>query len=114
MRISDWSSDVCSSDLGQAMPQCRNAEVEYRLNRPDLLELGFQHSGTVALLVQVKDHDTLAMLGQRSEERRVGKERVSTCRSRWSPHTQKQQEILKTQKKTKSEISKEQQVEKKE
>ena len=39
-------------------------EVEYRLNRPDLLELGFQHSGTVALLVQVKDHDTLALLGQ--------------------------------------------------
>src|SRR3546814_10763680 len=32
-------------------------EVEYRLNRPDLLELGFQHSGTVALLVQVKDQD---------------------------------------------------------
>src|SRR3546814_11606820 len=116
MRISDWSSDVCSSDLhlprvleaSQRRRFLDGGEVEYRLNRPDLLELGFQPSGTVALLVQVKDHDTLALLGQmprdltgkrgladaparishyncsRSVARRVGQECVRTCRSRWS------------------------------
>src|SRR3546814_18506023 len=32
------------------------------------------------------DHDALRRLPERSEERRVGKECVSTCRSRWSPY----------------------------
>src|SRR3546814_5479147 len=77
MRISDWSSDVCSSDLvdntllgrtkakdGGAWEMAPDRHVEpglYRL-RVDQIE------------------------GERSEERRVGKECVSTCRSRWSPY----------------------------
>src|SRR3546814_1068898 len=63
MRISDWSSDVCSSDLGR---QCRGAAGGRLL----AVEIG-----------QALDGD-----GTRSEERRVGKECVSTCRSRWSPY----------------------------
>src|SRR3546814_2454226 len=75
MRISDWSSDVCSSDLTgriarmrlQARRTARLSEVRCRTSgrgrvRPDALRL------------------------VRSEERRVGKECVSTCRSRWSPY----------------------------
>src|SRR3546814_2552534 len=66
MRISDWSSDVCSSDL----PQLGTAHAA--LQAKGALA-GF--AGTV-----------LVCFGDRSEERRVGKECVSTCRSRWSPY----------------------------
>src|SRR3546814_18755525 len=66
MRISDWSSDVCSSDL------------KVTLEHFDM-SLG---SG----LSQVADK--VFRIG-RSEERRVGKECVSTCRSRWSPYHSK-------------------------
>src|SRR3546814_19322803 len=37
----------------------------------------------------VRDGDEFVINGQRSEERRVGKECVSTCRSRWSPYLYK-------------------------
>src|SRR3546814_1129203 len=77
MRISDWSSDVCSSDL----------LVDDRLTH---------RAGQLAILDQqpVRDDrvepDRFAHRpregGERSEERRVGKECVSTCRSRWSPY----------------------------
>src|SRR3546814_943439 len=64
MRISDWSSDVCSSDLPLAWPILASALM-----------------GMVPALQM-----PLSVLGYRSEERRVGKECVSTCRSRWSPY----------------------------
>src|SRR3546814_3477000 len=60
MRISDWSSDVCSSDL-----------VDPELYR--------------TLLYVTHIAPSFSLRG-RSEERRVGKECVSTCRSRWSPY----------------------------
>src|SRR3546814_4965784 len=64
MRISDWSSDVCSSDL-EAM-----------------------HQEHLAGLLRQTGNGPLQSRNQRirSEERRVGKECVSTCRSRWSPY----------------------------
>src|SRR3546814_7255306 len=66
MRISDWSSDVCSSDLDQgdavAGHDAEGAEAVRQPDRP------------------------AGRFGPRSEERRVGKECVSTCRSRWSPY----------------------------
>src|SRR3546814_5446844 len=79
LRISDWSSDVCSSDLPYAC--C--------LHRRDLV-LG-------AALAARNDRAGMAHAAARrcgapgdeagrSEERRVGKECVSTCRSRWSPY----------------------------
>src|SRR3546814_14211591 len=113
MRISDWSSDVCSSDLAfcftDSMPfkappfdSVRSGEVEDRAadRRLDL----------VVRDVAVHDREQVAFLGGRertvnlepgrerlhglvrgdhlrSEDRRVGKECVSTCRSRWSPYT---------------------------
>src|SRR3546814_4057950 len=70
MRISDWSSDVCSSDLLDG----RGA---------DPLALG-QRIDDVGVLVI--DHARRRDGVGRSEERRVGKECVSTCRSRWSPY----------------------------
>src|SRR3546814_4167940 len=65
MRISDWSSDVCSSDLGI---------VTQKTN----------HFTSFAVLFG--DPNAYSNQCGRSEERRVGKECVSTCRSRWSPY----------------------------
>src|SRR3546814_14206176 len=105
MRISDWSSDVCSSDL-----PFHGAMTEFlRIARNPLLqhvggERGDRHTRAwqdtedrantgpaqdgaagiphlPAVGHQAFDADGL----DRSEERRVGKECVSTCRSRWSP-----------------------------
>src|SRR3546814_4934053 len=80
MRISDWSSDVCSSDLGAALGSLA-ALVDYRSLRayaPVIYVLSVL--GLVAVLTP------LGKTINRSEERRVGKECVSTCRSRWSPY----------------------------
>src|SRR3546814_11750167 len=68
MRISDWSSDVCSSDLSSSA--CCRAWC-WRDDR-----------STTACPTIWRTRFTPA----RSEERRVGKECVSTCRSRWSPY----------------------------
>src|SRR3546814_5090684 len=76
MRISDWSSDVCSSDLLRFLIQPFHALVVHQ--PPRLPQLQMDHPHTVALVPLRQGHD-------RSEERRVGKECVSTCRSRWSP-----------------------------
>src|SRR3546814_10645968 len=72
MRISDWSSDVCSSDLGTAK-QHRHRPDDHRVRR-------WRPGGT---RTRPGSH---AGRQCRSEERRVGKECVSTCRSRWSPY----------------------------
>src|SRR3546814_2040595 len=76
MRISDWSSDVCSSDLPLAPfagAMGAGGSVVANLS-PDAVKNQF---------TQVR---SVAELDNRSEERRVGKECVSPCRSRWSPY----------------------------
>src|SRR3546814_17966673 len=99
MRISDWSSDVCSSDLrtdhafgalgrGQAgdMAQRRPndlADAQMRRERREgVLEHDLGGAAEIAFLAPIHRGD----IDPRSEERRVGKECVSTCRSRWSPY----------------------------
>src|SRR3546814_1309455 len=77
MRISDWSSDVCSSDLDADAADaglCAQAGTEAAKRR--LRGAGAGHGRS--------DEDDAGQR-DRSEERRVGKECVSTCRSRWSP-----------------------------
>src|SRR3546814_1418264 len=69
MRISDWSSDVCSSDLGAGGGD----------TAPPLVVMAACDPNSFA-----RDARVLVDAGYRSEERRVGKEGVSTCRSRWS------------------------------
>src|SRR3546814_11212380 len=94
MRISDWSSDVCSSDLYVQ-------QAEY-LATSHIIALCFGHyatensrkanaSATLKELVEAKQlrmqpfgRGNIYFTAGRSEERRVGKECVSTCRSRWS------------------------------
>src|SRR3546814_2791055 len=93
MRISDWSSDVCSSDLALAIQG-----ADRRGGQGELI--GEQHDGLAGVRVaqtQSPQHGGIAspchiarqddgLIEFRSEERRVGKECVSTCRSRWSPY----------------------------
>src|SRR3546814_2044939 len=74
MRISDWSSDVCSSDLPSAAARGGG-------------RAGRSPPHNIRLLYQAAHRPFHAAAHRRrSEERRVGKECVSTCRSRWSPY----------------------------
>src|SRR3546814_20866968 len=107
MRISDWSSDVCSSDLHTIL----GGVIElWNYGSWDLALIVFIASVVVpmtkllALMVlmlhrrwlgpaiqrqRTRLYELVEFIGQwsmRSEERRVGKEGVSTCRSRWSPY----------------------------
>src|SRR3546814_7954972 len=102
LRISDWSSDVCSSDL--LLPFVESAYDPTALSRSKASGLWqfIPSTGLHYNLQQAWWHDqrrdpiasTQAALDylsylydlQRSEERRVGKECVSTCQSRWWPY----------------------------
>src|SRR3546814_2914420 len=76
MRISDWSSDVCSSDL-----RFDSHWVDMHRERMPRGERGEYRSEASHIKNPVRFIGNL-----RSEERRVGKECVSKCRSRWSPY----------------------------
>src|SRR3546814_20871903 len=99
MRISDWSSDVCSSDLlekaffpemeslphavgwqGQTHPGRRKCEVFPGCLKHTRLRTSYRRPCG-------RDYGSGRASGPdcRSEERRVGKECVRKCRSRWSP-----------------------------
>src|SRR3546814_4326759 len=79
MRISDWSSDVCSSDLRSGTTM----KMAYKVLGDSIAIIGAS-----AHEVRREGHECrpTESIGMRSEERRVGKECVSTCRSRWSPY----------------------------
>src|SRR3546814_7988387 len=85
MRISDWSSDVCSSDLPGPISDLRAAVDAYerRILSDTMARCRFNQK--VAAEALGLSYDQIAP-PPRSEERRVGKECVSTCRSRWSPY----------------------------
>src|SRR3546814_16581380 len=111
MRISDWSSGVCSSDLPRqstaacdGLPHAHASpdgiyagrvdlpvnEEAFRVRNIDLVPSG--NEGVLTVIARCKPRDVQLHLGtilsaehERSEERRVGKECVSTCRSRWWP-----------------------------
>src|SRR3546814_17696680 len=113
MRISDWSSDVCSSDLGERfeglLPPVVSAPA-FAIRKPavavftldDYVAGGIMTADQAETLRQAvstrknilvaggtstgKTTLTNALLAERSEARRVGKECVSTCRSRCSPY----------------------------
>src|SRR3546814_5532792 len=78
MRISDWSSDVCSSDLQRLVVRHHQGWLLHRLDQLGR-RVGLARAGGAQqhLVAHAGSH-------ARSEERRVGKECVSTCRSRWS------------------------------
>src|SRR3546814_12374784 len=131
MRISDWSSDVCSSDLGCG--QGRQTSVTWKLSPSGLASASLRTAGSIdgsderfnqccgykasrsiadeKSIVQIDEPDVpfkrFAHIAQaltqhsaqktarRQEERRVGKECVSPCRSRWSPNPYKKKKHTK-------------------
>src|SRR3546814_11935749 len=118
MRISDWSSDVCSSDLdvdgaaGTVAAQLAEREafrhhtlagkggIAVQQHGHHLAALGIAELGLLGARLaeadRVDDFQMRRICGQRpmrSEERRGGKEWVSTCRSQWTPFHKKKQTI---------------------
>src|SRR3546814_15237031 len=113
MRISDWSSDVCSSDLvlswlafasiliGNVLAVRQN-NVKRMLAYSSIAHFGYCMVALVAggplaveavgaylltyVVTSIGAFGVVTLSSSRSEERRVGKECVSTCRSRWSPY----------------------------
>src|SRR3546814_14446653 len=113
MRISDWSSDVCSSDLKQyglavtvadtskfALRGARKQDLE--VHRGDVLDEATQDQldmGRFQQVIAATENDAynalvcsdlgpelgVDRLAQRSEERRVGEGGVGKVRSRWAP-----------------------------
>src|SRR3546814_7553437 len=82
MRISDWSSDVCSSDLQPTRVMLQAVDEIMRILARVAMIKGECLEAREADDICVSD----TWVARRSEERRVGKECVSTCRSRWSPY----------------------------
>src|SRR3546814_12208022 len=109
MRISDWSSDVCSSDLALVFARWAGGASgafgpervvfdgttvrSFSASDDDEILISAETVRRLGSYAAVLSHLAAAELeippfridGARSEERRVGKECVSTCRSRWSP-----------------------------
>src|SRR3546814_6838204 len=97
MRISDWSSDVCSSDLRRTGtridPACdrpwEHLPWDWKRRRGSHCSGRYSHRAPCGEGTTNLWHETTGCRSSaphRSEERRVGKECVSTCNSRWSPY----------------------------
>src|SRR3546814_2169435 len=97
MRISDWSSDVCSSDLNGNVSASTRLVFIFELNpangcsgdlAPEKAPISSEmpNISTITPMPFQNFAKAPAWAGSRSEESRVGKECVSTCRSRWSPY----------------------------
>src|SRR3546814_9839775 len=82
MRISDWSSDVCSSDL-----PFQKCDFRLLLLRTGEITGADRTAATAGGRRRSRSHlRSVEGVSRRSEERRVGKECVSKCRYRWSPY----------------------------
>src|SRR3546814_14610220 len=100
MRISDWSSDVCSSDLIDGGREILGRRAILALDDAAAVAAACLIDERIAVFGPLLDRRIIVVAGElpdigdravavvqeRSEERRVGKECVSTCRSRWSPY----------------------------
>src|SRR3546814_13914304 len=105
MRISDWSSDVCSSDLSRQNQRFQHPRIRIQTNLHDAVR-HWEDAKRVRILIELRQHlrkisfpaaflhfhgDAVAPFlhideRRSSEARRVGKDGVSTCRSWWSPY----------------------------
>src|SRR3546814_16646386 len=87
MRISDGISDVCSSDLKAAPPQSATG-----IARQQIIARQMRLAATIACIA--KTVAARRPMTGRSEDRRVGKECVSTGRSGWSTYQSKKQKMI--------------------
>src|SRR3546814_13459891 len=89
MRISDWSSDVCSSDLKLARVLAEGFAYQGEPMHRRITDRAARRARSYHRphsYFSCRTTTRSATAHSRSEERRVGKECVSTCRSRWSPY----------------------------
>src|SRR3546814_17752060 len=102
MRISDWSSDVCSSDLFEQAVAVEQAAADFAAIvglgagvGHDVQNIGHclvrtgrnrRHRRRLPAMAGQIAPETLDDLQRRTEERREGYEWGRTCRSRWSPY----------------------------
>src|SRR3546814_2378239 len=89
MRISDWSSDVCSSDLMELNHSSFDEPFRVVCDWQDwtvTLETDEEATFKAGQFRTARPKQDDSGRIERSEERRVGKECVSTCRSRWSQY----------------------------
>src|SRR3546814_12866764 len=89
MRISDWSSDVCSSDLAyrvirDALRSTRKVGIGQLVLRGRESIVALKPCGDGLMMETLRFADEVRNAAPRSEERRVGKECGSTVRSGWS------------------------------
>src|SRR3546814_17615506 len=94
MRISDWSSDVCSSDLIPLHPAHTTAKPDAIATRPkpinpSLLSPIAPRPHHQPAIPDPPRNQPIPQTTPRSEERRAGTECVSLCRYRWSPYNNK-------------------------
>src|SRR3546814_19457115 len=100
MRISDWSSDVCSSDLVdhrrriEAEALADHQRLSGRIEAAGREEVVERLHGVAGAERAGREDLTAHDVEQRSEERRVGKKCVSTCRTRLSPEPLKTNKII--------------------
>src|SRR3546814_18337451 len=90
MRISDWSSDVCSSDPDTAPDGTTERTHGFAHGRE--LAHDIERDADSSATGQFEFHQLAGIElheGIRSEERRGGKECVRTCRYRWAPYHEK-------------------------
>src|SRR3546814_3146539 len=89
VRISDWSSDVCSSDLGPLFAGPSATWMSPMSLHGRTCGVSREQRATCFPYERIRnrlDVSSACPANSRSEERRVGKEWVSKCRSRWSPY----------------------------
>src|SRR3546814_12147306 len=89
MRISDWSSDVCSSDLRMQITRrdARRFAIALAAARHvDIEQMDLVIACDTRAIAVVDAARGMDARFTRSDERRVGKECGSTCRSRWSQY----------------------------
>src|SRR3546814_14642501 len=98
MRISDWSSDVCSSDLAVVLRVARFQHAGLDLGEVIRRGVVVQHGDQErAVAGQAARALVRAVVHRSTEERRVGNECVSTCRTRWSPYNEQKNINIKYQ-----------------
>src|SRR3546814_12438769 len=103
MRISDWSSDVCSSDLGRSVAPCDETQARLKAGPTQfpstyrsfarmtaartfsIIKPDATRRNLTGAVTKMLEEAGLRIVASRSEACRVGKECVSTCRLRWSP-----------------------------
>src|SRR3546814_2476619 len=86
MRSSDWSSDVCASDLNYKIEAQSLDQALMELGTISRIDILYENGVVDRIRSTAVSGASTVHAAIRSEERRVGIECVRTCRSRWSPY----------------------------